>query len=156
MVFRRLLLTVSTLASKAVPITKATRATVAVCTAILMALSPVQMLADQPVPFNISVAFGPIATTLNITTPIPIGNTGVFQSTIHIHALDNAKQPPFSADLIAIGQAPDANTLLGGFLPATIIVKQDLLKGWTFQSAAASRPPRGDAAAPGCVQGECG
>jgi hypothetical protein len=58
-------------------------------------------------------------------------------STLHIHALDNAKQPPFSADLIAIGQAPDANRLLGGFLPATIIVKQELLSGVPFQSAAA-------------------
>lgn len=136
---RRLLLTVSTLASKAIPITKATRARVAVCTAILVALSPVQMLADQPVALNISVAFGPIATTLSITPPVPVivGNTGMFQSTLLLHALDNAKSPPFSADLIAIGQAPDANTLLGAFLPATIIVKQDLLSGATFQSAAA-------------------
>jgi Flp pilus assembly pilin Flp len=123
MIFRRLFSSVSAIASKATT----TRATVAVGTAILMALTPARMLADQPLALSISWSFGPVATTLNITPPVAVGTTGVFQSTIHIHAMDNAKQPPFNADLIAIGQASDSSTLLGGLLPATIIVKQDLL-----------------------------
>ena len=39
--------------------------------------------------------------------------------------------------LIAAGQAPDGSTLVGGFLPAAIIVLKDIAAGMTFQQAAA-------------------
>ena len=45
--------------------------------------------------------------------------------------------PAFNGDPVATGQAADADTLLGRFLPAAIIVEKDLLAGMTFQQAAA-------------------
>jgi Flp pilus assembly pilin Flp len=85
---------------------------------------------------DLSFSIGPIAAQLNITNPVA-QPAGGFQSTLHIHARDDTQTPPINADLVATGQAADADTLLGGFLPAAIIVEKDLLAGMTFQQAAA-------------------
>jgi len=112
---------------------------VAVCVAgLVAALPPQPLLAGQmPLVIDISFNIGPIAAQLDITKPVAQPATGVFRSTLHIHARDDTQTPVFNADLVATGQAADANTLLGSFLPASIIVKQDLLAGMTFQQAAA-------------------
>src|SRR6266699_590607 len=111
---------------------------VAVCVVgLVAALPPQPLLASQtPLVLDISVNVGPIAVQLDITKPVA-QPAGVFRSTLHIHARDDTQTPAFNADLVSIGQAADANTLLGGFLPAGLIVKQDLLAGMTFQQAAA-------------------
>jgi len=105
---------------------------------LVAALPPQPLLAGQTtLVLDISVNVGPIAVQLDITKPVAQPATGVFKSTLHIHARDDTQTPAFNADLVATGQAADADTLLGGFLPASIIVKQDLLAGMTFQQAAA-------------------
>jgi len=111
---------------------------VAVCVvALLAAVPPKPLLAAQtPLSLDTSVNLGPIAAQFNITKPVA-QPSGVFRSTLHVHARDDTQTPAFNADLVATGQAADANTLLGGFLPAALIVKQDLLAGMTFQQAAA-------------------
>jgi Flp pilus assembly pilin Flp len=86
---------------------------------------------------DISFNIGPIAAQLDITKPVAQPTTGVFSSTLHLHARDDTQTPAFNADLVSIGQAADADTLLGGFLPASLIVKNDLLAGIPFQQAAA-------------------
>src|SRR5437016_8117791 len=104
---------------------------------LVAALPPQPLLASQtPLVLDIFVNVGPIAVQLDITKPVA-QPAGVFRSTLHIHARDDTQTPAFNADLVSIGQAADANTLLGGFLPAGLIVKQDLLAGMTFQQAAA-------------------
>jgi Flp pilus assembly pilin Flp len=105
---------------------------------LLAAMPPQPLLASQtPLVLNISVDVGPIAVQLDITKPVAQPATGVFKSTLHIHARDDTQTPAFNADLVSTGQAADADTLVGGFLPAGLIVKQDLLAGMTFQQAAA-------------------
>jgi Flp pilus assembly pilin Flp len=105
---------------------------------LLAAMPPQPLLAGQtPLVLDISVNVGPIAVQLDITKPVAQPATGVFKSTLHIHARDDTQTPAFNADLVATGQAADADTLLGGFLPAGLIFKQDLLAGMTFQQAAA-------------------
>jgi len=112
---------------------------VAVCVVgLVAALPPDPVLAGQtPLILDLSFNIGPIAAQLDITKPIAQPGTALFKSTLHIHARDDTQTPAFNADLVATGQAADADTLLGGFLPASIIVKQDLLAGMTFQQAAA-------------------
>ena len=112
---------------------------VAVCVVgLVAALPPQPLLAGQtPLVLDISVNVGPIAAELHITKPVAQPATGLFKSTLHIHARDDTQTPAFNADLVATGLAADADTLLGGFLPAGLIVKQDLLAGMTFQQAAA-------------------
>jgi Flp pilus assembly pilin Flp len=112
---------------------------VAVCVVgLVAALPPQPLLASQtPLVLDISVNVGPIAVQLDITKPVAQPVTGLFKSTLHIHARDDTQTPAFNADLVATGQAADADTLLGGFLPASLIVKNDLLAGMTFQQAAA-------------------
>jgi hypothetical protein len=61
----------------------------------------------------------------------------MFSSTLHVHGRDDTQTPAFIADLVATGQAADANTLVGGFLPAAIIVLKDIAAGMTFRQAAA-------------------
>src|SRR5207244_12389044 len=109
---------------------------VAVCLLYLVAsLPPQHLLASQtPLMIDISVNVRPIAVQLDITKPVA-QPAGVFRSTLHVHARDDTQTPAFNADLVSIGQAADANTLLGGFVPAALIVKQDLLAGMTFQQA---------------------
>ncbi len=105
---------------------------------LVAALPPQPLLAGQtPLILDLSFNIGPIAAQLDITKPVAQPATSVFRSTLHIHARDDTQTPAFNADLVSIGQAADADTLLGGFLPASIIVKQDLLAGMTFQQAAA-------------------
>jgi hypothetical protein len=105
---------------------------------LIAALPPKPLLASQfSLAPDISVNFGPIAVQLNMTQPVAQPTTDVFHSTLHIHARDDTQRPPFNADLVATGDAPDVNTLLGGFIPAALIVKQDLLAGMTFQQASA-------------------
>ena len=110
---------------------------VAVCVVgLVAALPPQPLLASQtPLVIDISVNVGPIAVQLDITKPVA-QPAGVFRSTLHVHARDDTQTPAFNADLVATGQAADADTLVGGFLPAGLIVKQDLLAGMTFQQAA--------------------
>ena len=112
--------------------------TVALCVVgLLAAMPPKPLLAGQtPLVLDISVNVGPIAAQLNITKPVA-HSAGVFDSTLHLHARDDTQTPAFNADLVATGQAADPNTLVGGFLPASLIVKNDLLAGMTFQQAAA-------------------
>ena len=112
---------------------------VAVCVAgLVAALPPQPLLAGQtPLVLDLSFNIGPIAAQLDITKPIAQPATGVFKSTLHIHARDDTQTPAFNADLVSIGQASDSDTLVGGFLPAALIVKNDLLAGMTFQQAAA-------------------
>jgi len=112
---------------------------VAVCVVgLVAALPPQPLLAGQtPLVLDISVNVGPIAAELHITKPVAQPATGLFKSTLHIHARDDTQTPAFNADLVATGLAADADTLVGGFLPAGLIVKQDLLAGMTFQQAAA-------------------
>ena len=111
---------------------------VAVCVVgLVAALPPQPLLAGQtPLPINISFGIGSIAAQLDITNPVAQPGGG-FKSTLHIHARDDTQTPASNADLVSTGQAADANTLLGGFVPAALIVKQDLLAGMTFQQAAA-------------------
>jgi Flp pilus assembly pilin Flp len=112
---------------------------VAVCVVgLLLALPPRGVLAAQiPLMLDLSFNIGPIAAQLDITKPVAQPATGVFRSTLHLHARDDTQTPAFNADLVSTGQAADADTLLGGFLPASLIVKDDLLAGMTFQQAAA-------------------
>ena len=112
--------------------------TVAVCVVgLLAAVPPKPLLATQtPLVLNISVDIGPIAAQLDITKPVA-HPAGVFNSTLHLHARDDTQTPAFNGNLVATGEAPDPDTLVGGFLPAAIIVKQDLLAGMTFQQASA-------------------
>jgi len=112
---------------------------VAVCVVgLLLALPPRGALAAQmPLILDLSFNIGPIAAQLNITRPVAHAGTGVFKSTLHVHARDDTQTPAFNADLVATGQAADADTLLGGFLPAAIIVLKDIAAGMTFHQAAA-------------------
>src|SRR6266566_1154649 len=123
---------------KGVPTTRGFWITVAVCVVGLLAAEPPKpLLATQtPLVLDISVNIGPIAVQLDITKPVA-QQAGVFRSTLHMHARDDTQTPAFNADLVSIGQAADSNTLLGGFVPAALIVKQDLLAGMPFQQAAA-------------------
>jgi len=111
---------------------------VAVCVVgLLVAVPPGGALAAQlPLVIDLSFNIGPIAAQLDITNPV-VQPRGVFKSTLHVHARDDTQMPAFNGDLVATGQAADSDTLLGGFLPAALIVKKDLLAGMTFQQAAA-------------------
>ena len=111
---------------------------VAVCVVgMLVVMPPRGVLAgDIPLVLDLSFNIGPIAAQLNITRPVAQPG-GVFKSTLHIHARDDTQTPAFNADVVATGQAADADTLLGGFLPAAIIVLKDVAAGMTFQQAAA-------------------
>src|SRR6266513_2263603 len=112
---------------------------VAVCVVgLVAALPPNPVLAGQtPLILDLSFNIGPIAAQSDITKPIAQPGTGLFKSTLHIHARDDTQTPAFNADVVATGQAADADTLLGGFLPAAIIVLKDVAAGMTFQQAAA-------------------
>ncbi len=92
--------------------------------------------AGTPLVLDLSFNIGPIAAQLNITNVVAQPGGG-FKSTLHIHARDDTQTPAFTGDLVATGQAADADTLLGGFLPAAIIVLKDLGASMTFQQAAA-------------------
>src|SRR5260370_9443739 len=83
---------------------------VAVCVVgLLAALPPLPLLAGQtPLPINISFSIGSIATQLDITKPVAQPATGVFKSTLHIHASADTQAPAFNGDLVAIRQAADA------------------------------------------------
>ena len=95
------------------------------------------VLASQtPLLVDLSFNIGPIAAQLNITKPVA-QPTGMFSSTLHVHARDDTQTPAFNGDLVPTGRAEDASTLFGAFLPAALIVKQDLLAGMTFQQATA-------------------
>ena len=122
---------VSQALSKAVPTMQGFRSAVSVCVAGLLLVPPAPRLAAAtPLSLDISTAFGPVATQLNITKPGGVrGATG-------------GSAVSYNGDLIAIRQAVDTNTLVGGFLPAPIIFKQDLLKGWSFLNAAKTLRPR--------------
>ena len=85
---------------------------------------------------DLSFNIGPISAQLDITKAVE-QPPGMFSSTLHEHVRDDTQIPVFNGDLVATGQATDPDTLLGGLLPAALIVKQDLLAGMTFQQAAA-------------------
>ena len=114
------------------------RMTVALCLAgLLAALPPTPLLAAQrPLLLDTSFSIGPLAVRLDITNPVaqPVGG---WRSTLHLHVRDDTQMPVFNGHLEAIGNAPDADTLLGGLLPAAMIVKKDLFAGMTFEQAAA-------------------
>ena len=111
---------------------------VAVCVVgLLLALPPCGVFAD-PAPTSsesLSLNFGRLHVEYDITNPV-VQPGGGFKTTLHIHAQDNTQTPTSTADLIATGQASDANTLLGGFLPAAIIILKDIAAGTPFQQAA--------------------
>src|SRR5262249_50885209 len=102
------------------------------------AILPQPVVAAPPSPLLLDVSFsvGSIAVQLNITNPA-LQPGGLFRSTLHIHVRDDSQTPNFNGDLVAIGNAADPDTLLGGLLPAALIVKQDLFAGMTFEQAAA-------------------
>lgn len=114
------------------------RMTVAAFVAGLVAAIPPNpaFAAQSPLLLDVSFSNGPLAVQLNITNAVA-ASQGLFRSTLHIHIRDDSQTPNFNGDLIAIGNAPDADTLLGGLLPAAIIVKKDLFAGMTFQQASA-------------------
>ena len=115
------------------------RLAVAICLASLLSLVPPKPLlaAQIPLTLDISASVGPIAVQLNMTKPVLQPTTGLFNGTLHMHAHDETQTPVFNADLVATAQAANPNTLIGGFLPAALIVKQDELAGMTFQQASA-------------------
>ena len=112
---------------------------VAVCVVgLVAALPPDPVLAGQtPLILDLSFNIGPIAAQFDITKPVAQPATGVFRSTLHIHARDDTQTPAFNGYLVAIGEAADPDTLVGGFLPAALIVLKDVAAGMTFQQAAA-------------------
>jgi Flp pilus assembly pilin Flp len=119
-----------------VAMTKGYWKAVAVCVVgLLLALPPRGVLA-APLLIDLSFNVGPIAAQLNITNPVAQPGGG-FRSTLHVHARDDTQTPAFNGDLVATGQAADANTLLGGFLPAALIILKDTAAGMTFPQAAA-------------------
>jgi len=91
--------------------------------------------AQNPLLLDVSFSVGSVALQLNITNPAQ--SQGLFRSTLHVHIRDDSQTPNFNGDIVAMGNAADADTLLGGLLPAALIVKQDLFAGMTFQQAAA-------------------
>jgi len=104
---------------------------------LVAAMPPSPLLAAQtPLMLDLSFNIGPIAAQLDITNPVA-QPAGGFKSTLHMHARDDTQTPAFNGDLVATGQAADANTLLGGFVPAALIVLKDIAAGMTFQQAAA-------------------
>jgi Flp pilus assembly pilin Flp len=104
---------------------------------LVAAMPPSPLLAAQtPLMLDLSFNIGAIAAQLDITNPVAQPGGG-FKSTLHMHARDDTQTPAFNGDLIATGQAADANTLLGGFVPAALIVLKDIAAGMTFQQAAA-------------------
>jgi Flp pilus assembly pilin Flp len=111
---------------------------VAVCVVgLLLALPPRGVLAAElPLVLDLSFNIGPIAAQLDITKPVAQPGGG-FKSTLHVHARDDTQTPAFNGDLVATGQAADADTLLGGFVPAALIILKDIAAGMTFQQAAA-------------------
>jgi hypothetical protein len=111
---------------------------VAVCVVgLVAALPPQPLLAGQTsLVLDLSFNIGPIAAELHITKPVAQPG-GVFKSTLHAHARDDTQTPAFNGDLVATGQAADSDTLVGGFLPAALIVLKDVAAGMTFQQAAA-------------------
>jgi Flp pilus assembly pilin Flp len=110
------------------------RMTVALCVASLLAAMPPRPVLAVPLLLDISTNVGPLAVQLNITNPVAQPGD---RSTLHMHVRDDTQTPAFNGDLVAIGNAADPNTLLGGLLPAAMIVKQDLLANMTFDQAAA-------------------
>ncbi len=117
---------------------------VALCLVSFLAVIPPRplMAAGVPLTLDISASVGPIAVQLNMTKPVLQPTTGLFNGTLHMHAHDETQTPVFNADLVATAQAADANVLIGGFLPAALIVKQDELGGMTFQQASADAQAR--------------
>jgi len=114
------------------------RMTVALCvTGLLAAMPPKPVLATQtPLLLDTSFSVGPLAVQLNITNPVA-QPAGGYHSTLHVHIRDDTRTPAFNGDLVATGNAADVDTLLGGLLPAAMIVKQDLLANMTFDQAVA-------------------
>jgi len=146
MTFTRFFHTASTAISKEIPTMKGYRRAVAVCIAGLLGAIPpaTGQTSSPPLALEISVNIGPLATRVHITKPVaqsvttPAGGSAVvFRSTLHVHAQDETQTPTFNADLVSTAEAADADTLVGGFLPAAIRVEQDLLAGMTFQQAVA-------------------
>lgn len=86
--------------------------------------------------FDTSFNIGPIAVSEQMTNPIQ-AQTGVVWDTLHIEERDDTQTPPLHVTLDAVGQAPDAATLLGGFLPAAIVVQKDIAAGLTLAQAVA-------------------
>jgi Flp pilus assembly pilin Flp len=124
---------------KSVSTMRGWKITTALCVVGLLAAVPPKPLfaGTSPLVLDLSFNIGPIAAQLNITNPVAQPGDGGFKSTLHIHARDDTQTPPINADLIATGHAADVDTLLGGFLPAAIIVEKDLVAGMTFDQAAA-------------------
>jgi hypothetical protein len=88
-----------------------------------------------------SFSASPLTVQLNITNPVALA-AGGYRSTLHMHARDDTQTPFFNGDLVAIGNATDADTLLGGLLPAAMVVEKDLAACMTFEQAAADAHTR--------------
>ena len=114
------------------------RMTAAICVAGLLAAIPPKAVFATTTQLGIStsVNFGPVSGSVNITNPTA-QHEGGYRSTLHLHLQDDTQTPALNATLVATGNAADVDTLLGGFFPAALIVKQDLLDGLTFDQAAA-------------------
>lgn len=120
------------------------RKTIAVLLAILMpgftwaqtGTSTTVSTAQSATKLDTSFNIGPVAVSAQMTNPIQT-QSGVVWNTLHIEARDDTQTPPLHATLDAVGQAPDVATLLGGFLPAAIIVQNDLAAGVALSQAVA-------------------
>ncbi len=85
---------------------------------------------------DMSFNLGPVAVSVQMTRPLQ-SQAGVVWDTLHLEARDDTQTPAFHATIDAVGQAADTATLLGGFLPAAIIVQNDLAAGQTLDQAVA-------------------
>lgn len=114
---------------------------------LLMAIMPGFTLAQTGTPTTVSTAqsatkldtsfnIGPVAVSMQMTNPIQ-AQSGVVWDTLHIEARDDTQTPAMHATLDAVGQAADVATLLGGFLPAAIIVENELAAGTALSQAVA-------------------
>lgn len=86
--------------------------------------------------WDTSFNLGPVAVSLQMSRPEQTP-AGAVWDTLHLEVRDDTQTPPLHATVDAVGQAPDVATLFGGFLPATIIIQQDLVAGQTLAQAIA-------------------
>jgi hypothetical protein len=111
-------------------------APLAVVVIVVFTTSEAFAQAAPPLQLSTSFSVGPISVELRMPKPVAQPTGGVMGN-IFIEARNETETPPFNATLTALGTAVDTPTLLGGFIPATVVVKRDLIAGLSFQDAVA-------------------
>ncbi len=86
--------------------------------------------------FDVSFNVGAMAVSLQMTNPVQDAS-GIVWDTLHLEVRDDTHASPIRATLDAVGQAADAVKLFGGFLPAAIVVENDLAANMTLSDAVA-------------------